>query len=599
MSYNLTVIKSDRIDTYKCNQGSNLLNVLLDMDYDINAYCGGKGTCGKCKVKIISGSTEVTSQEKELLSDEQIEAGIRLACKTEIKDDLKIQLPESDNIEVLTESILNDSNIDPGFKKFKIQIEKSSLEDQRSYLKKIYDRLSLSRINIKALKDLDNLNKESLITVTVNSDNEIVQVETGDTIRDLYGIAVDIGTTTIVIYLVDLNTGKQVDTYSLYNPQKRYGADVISRINYTIENEEGTKKLKEDLIKGLNQGINQLQLDNAIKREDIYKIAIAGNTVMLHTLLGMKVKSIANSPYVPLFTEELSLKPEKINLEINPEGIIEILPSISGYIGADIVGDMIAVNHNSEEKNINLIIDLGTNGEIVLDLGDKIYACSTAAGPALEGAKITHGMAGIPGAISRFKLNGKVEYDTIKNKKPEGICGSGLLDIISELYLHQIINSRGSFVSSKEIPEEYRERLTSYRDMEAFIISENNNKGNNIVLTQKDIREVQLAKGAIQAGIEILLNEKNIKYEEIDNVYLAGGFGNYIDPHSACSINLIPEELKDKVKQIGNGAGTGAKMYLIDKAVKTFAKKLKNRVEYIELSKSQDFQTKFMETMEF
>lgn len=597
----LIVWQSNQKSTIQCEKGDNLLEVLLNYGYEIKTYCGGKGTCGKCKIKVLSKQGQLTFKEKDLLDTKEINNGIRLACLTTVKEDMEIELEDSGEIEVMTSGIRSKVEKDLKYKKEYLTLIEPSLTDQRDFTTRIFDNLSLENINLVSLKELDKLNKEKSITVTIR-DKNVVQIEAGNTTEDLYGIAVDIGTTTVVLYLLDLNSGEEIDVYSLYNPQKKFGADVISRINYTIDNNNGIEKMKKVLIEGLNKGISELQKRNEISKKNILMITVVGNTVMLHTLLGMNTETIAQSPYIPLFTGNLELKPEELGLEMNERGLVQILPSISGYIGADIVGDMLTVNFNTCSNKINLMIDIGTNGELALSTGEEIYTCSTAAGPAFEGANITFGMAGVPGAISEFKLsNGQPEYKTIKDQKPEGICGSGLLDIMAELYQEGLIDGNGSFVSGEKLKTESKDRMTEYKDMKAYriVAGEQTESGNDILLTQKDIREVQLAKGAIQAGIEILKKEVDIKYEDINKVYIAGGFGNYIDPHNACVISLIPPELEEKIVQIGNGAGTGAKLYLLDKKSKIYVEEMKKKVKYIELSSRQDFQAEFMGAMQF
>jgi uncharacterized 2Fe-2S/4Fe-4S cluster protein (DUF4445 family) len=584
-----------------CIKGDNLLEVLLNNGYEISTYCGGQGVCGKCKVKISSGVKELDEKEEKYLTNEEINEGIRLACKTEITGNMVVELEDSEDIEVMTSGLIRKADIDIEYNKDTIKLKKATIDDQKDYLKRVYDNLSLENINYNSLKILGEMDKKETFTVT-SKEGKIIEILKNNN-NLLYGVAIDIGTTTIVLYLMDLKTGREIDVFSLYNPQKKFGADVISRINYTIKNETGAEELKNLLLDNINKSIKELADRNNISLNDIYKITIVGNTIMLHTLFGIKAESIAKSPYIPQFTDAMEFDTEEIGVNINNKGIIHILPSISGYVGADIIGDLLAVNFLSYSDGYNLMIDIGTNGEIVLGNSKNVISCSAAAGPAFEGANITFGMAGIPGAISEFKFNknNEIEYKTIGNKEPKGICGSGLLDIIAELYRVNIIKSSGAFVAEEEMEDWQKEFMTVYKEIKAFKITtaDKTAGAKDILLTQKDIREVQLAKGAIAAGIEILRKELDINYDDFDNVFIAGGFGNYLDPHNACVIKMIPEELEEKIVQIGNGAGTGAKLYLLDKKMKETTGILKNILKYIELSINQDFQVEYINNMGF
>ncbi len=599
MDYNITIWKNSKKEILDAKKGKNLLQLLNENDYNIDSYCGGEGICGKCRIKLISGNHEITNAEKDLLTEKDIDKGIRLACMVEINDDLEIEIEDKDEIVVMTSGNYNKYEINKEFNKQCISLDSPTIKDQRDYTKRIFDKLAVDKINYDVLKKFDEINKGEELTIT-SKKNKIIDIEKGNKKNNLYGIAVDIGTTTIVLYLFNLHEGKEIDNFSIYNPQKKFGADVISRINYAQKNDNGKENLKLELIKSLNKGIDKLAEKNSINKKDIFFMTIAGNTIMLHTLLGVDAETIAKAPYIPLFTDRIDIFPDDLKININEKGTIRLLPCVSGYVGADIVADLLTINEYLTDK-INLLIDIGTNGEIVLTKGEKIYTCSTAAGPAFEGANISFGMAGIPGAVSKFKLDKKIDYKTIANKKAAGICGSGLVDIIAELFRNGIIDKQGGFVDEEKVDENYREYLSTYKDFKAFRVvgGKETKTGNDIYLTQKDIRKVQLAKGAIQAGIEILKKESNVTSEDIDNVFIAGGFGNYINSHSACTINLIPRELEDKIIQIGNAAGTGAKICLLNrKAIKITDEIIKN-VSYIELSKRQDFTQKYMDSMPF
>ena len=598
MSQKLQVISGDKRETIECKKGEILLKVLLRNGYDINAYCGGEGICGKCKVKLKGKIQDPSPAEQKYLSEQELKEGFRLSCQYQVENDLEVIYEQKEDITVMTAGVITELDLDLDLSKEKIQLDQATIENQTDYLKRIYDKTQTNNINYNNLKKIADLDKKQELTVLKWRD-QILAISKDEINEKFYGLAVDVGTTTVVMYLLDLNTGQEKDFTAFYNPQKKYGADVISRINYTYNNENGIKEMQTAVIEALNKGIDTLATENNITKDDIYKMSFVGNTIMLHLLLGIDAISIAKSPYVPVFTDELDLKPKEVGLNINENGIIQFLPSISGYVGADITGDMLTVNIDKLKGN-NLMIDIGTNGEIVLNSGERIYSCSAAAGPAFEGANITFGTAGITGAISTFKIEDqKFEFSTINDHKPIGICGSGLLDMIAEFFKHGFIESSGRIMDEDELKEWQKQYLGEYKDQKAIQITTKADQETTIYLTQKDIREVQLAKGAIAAGIEILLNKMDLKANDLDRVFIAGGFGNYINPSNACFIKMIPECLEDKIIQIGNGAGTGAKIYLLNNQAKQRALDIKEKVKYIELSVNQEFQTEYINSMSF
>lgn len=392
------------------------------------------------------------------------------------------------------------------------------------------------------------------------------------------GIAIDIGTTTMVFYLVNLITGALVETKAVVNPQVKFGADIISRINYCIQNEKGLGDLQQDTLGIINENITNFTENEKVSLNEIVKITISGNTTMLHLLLGEDPSTLAFVPFKPVFLDQKKLKTSSLNLKANPEGEVIILPSISAYIGADIVCGIASLQISNNIRNY-LYIDIGTNGEMALVKDEKIYACATAAGPAFEGANISCGMPAVEGAISTYK-EGK--FSTIGDSPPEGICGSGLIDLAAFLLLNDILKPDGQL-------------------SEEFIIYENpeESKHEIISITQNDIRELQLAKSAIRSGINILCKLAKLQFEDIDAFYLAGGFGNYIDIYSAVTIGLIPQEFKNIVVPIGNASGTGAMLALKSESYYDILKTVINRTEHIELSEHEDFAMEFAMNMGF
>jgi len=387
-----------------------------------------------------------------------------------------------------------------------------------------------------------------------------------------HGVAIDIGTTTIVYYFMDLKTGGITDIRSNVNPQVKYGADVISRINFTAETNNGIEELQKQLVDNINFVIGKFCKKHNFSNSDIVKLSIVGNTVMLHTLLGINALSIAHAPFTPVFTDTKIVDPAVLDLNTNPDTKIILSPSLSGYVGADIIAGLASIKENFYQKQF-LFVDIGTNGEIVLVTKERILACATAAGPAFEGANISYGMSAVKGAISSFK-DGK--HKVIGDAEATGICGSGLIDIVAYMIETGILSFEGNIEGDFILPDT-----------------------KEIKITQQDIREVQLAKSAIAAGISRLLSIAGISVDDLDNILLAGGFGNYIDIKSAIRIGLLPDVNIDKYIQMGNTAGNGAVLALKSSAFISVMESLKDKMEYIELSADPDFSMEYAMNMFF
>lgn len=603
---NIKIISNGEEIICKAQKGDNLLKIIRDNKINFDTPCNGNKKCGKCKVKI-KEKTEIGPSSKKFLTETELDSGIRLACDTEIKNDITVELTNKiKDMSVLISGIEKEFKINPCVKKYYIILNKPTLEDQRSDLARIKDfcrdLLNIEHIDIdlniirkipKALRENDYK-----ITITV-FDNKIIDIEPGDTTEFNYGLAIDIGTTTIAVYLMNLNDGSEIDVISQVNNQRNYGADVISRIDYTLEN--GLKELQDSIVNQINEIVATIAKNNSINIDNIYDTVIVGNTTMIHFLLGVPAENIAKAPYISAFTEAIELNPQVIGF--NFKSNISIMPGISSYVGSDITAGILSSGMLDSEE-YSFLLDLGTNGEMALGNKNEIITCSTAAGPAFEGANIKYGVGGILGAISKIDLSKDKIFDTIGDKQPCGICGSGVLDIVSEMIKYSLINKRGKIfdkdIDDFEFPE-YKnlvENIVEIDKMKQFIIAKNDND-EIITFTQKDIREVQLAKAAINAGIQILLKEKNIDFDQLKCLYIGGGFGNYMNIESSLQIGMIPIELKDKIKSIGNCAGSGAKMYLLSKEYKNLIIDKIKTAKYVELSSKKDFQDHFVSGMMF
>lgn len=582
----------------------NCLEILREKNIDIYAPCGGKGNCGKCKVKIIGKTSSLSIEEKKYLTEKEIEAGVRLACKT--------QVGEYEDIVVLREELENNSKnkiskekyfVNTEFRRKKVILEKPTLERSFSV-----SELIKKEFNNKVDIDLSVLKKfaeypiyEEEIEFLIE-ENKIIRYENNREIN-IYGIAVDIGTTTIAVYLVNIEKGEVIDIDSFQNPQYIYGSDLISRLGYIESNNFGLGTLNKILIKGLNKSFERLLKRNKLEKDDILRCIFTGNSVMSHIFLNLNPVSLAKIPFNLVIKDIVEEKAGYFNLNIlNKDTEVIVFPNIGGFVGGDTVAAMLAGEYLKDER-VKLLLDLGTNGEIALYHKGKIYVCSAAAGPAFEGANIKYGMQAFSGAINKVEFkDGKFNYTTIGNKKASGICGSGIIDLLSIMLENNIISLSGKFNKIEKIKEKSLvERLIEVDGKKVFIIAyeEESENGEKIFFTQKDIREIQLAKSAIRAGINLLLKSCNIRAEEIEIFYVAGTFGNYINKENALNIGLLPPKYKDKIEVIGNAAGKGCVKLLCDYELKDKLNKYLEISEHVEISNHKEFQEEFLKEMSF
>ncbi|HQJ73988.1 MAG TPA: ASKHA domain-containing protein [Bacteroidota bacterium] len=596
--------------TFEIEEGRDILSFAIENGINIPSICNGEKLCGKCIIKILEGNVPPTHIETKFFSDIEIKDGLRLACKTKVRDNISVLVlneEEVESIKILTTGLETPVTPKNEITKIQIKFNKPSLDNLKPYsecllqsLPEEYNNLSIS---FDLLKDMSSiLDKDNENYFLVIKDGEILNIETQE--QKNYGLAFDIGTTTIVGLLVDLDTGKTVKVASRTNPQVVAGADVITRINYSINENDGLTKLQKLVISAINEIINELCINMNYDSNNIYSIALAGNAVMNHLLLGVNPKSMAFAPYVPVYHFISDIKAKNLSLNINPSASVYILPNISGFVGGDIVA-LILAHKLLETEKITLGIDIGTNGEIVVGSKKRLLCCATAAGPAFEGGHITFGMRAANGAIDSVSIEGdKILYHVIGNVNPKGICGTGLIDLIAALLEIGIIDETGRIVSPDEIDSvalPFKNRIRENGSQYEFVLvfKEEIKNGNDIVLKQQDVRELQLAKGAISAGYSVLLSELGLEEKDIDEVLIAGAFGSYIKKESAMRIGLLPKISLDKVKSIGNSSSIGAKQYLVSDTKRKESIEIVKNTEYIELCLRPDFQEKFMDSMIF
>ena len=598
--------------------GQTIWKALQSTDVEIEGDCGGLGKCGKCKVKVLSEVPPPSRREKELLGADELKQGIRLACRTKIDHDVVISTGENGTagefFKILTTShvgnteYISQSQLAPLVEKKPVILPSGFRSDGLSDLDRIKAVLGVGYENLKAplhcLRTLPRVLKRSRLrgAAVLHGDCLLAWQNRGDMQRH-YGLVFDIGTSTLVGKLLDLVSGNEVAVASSLNSQIRHGSDVISRLQYVKDHSKGLEKLHNLLIRDLNQLVMHLLKGGRLEPDDIFIAVVAGNTTMQHLLLNLDPSGIAEAPFSPVLTDGLIVNAADVGLQLNPTALLYTMPAKSGYIGGDLISDVLSSGVAEQEEEIILGLDLGTNGEIFLGNGKRLLTCSAAAGPAMEGARISYGMIARAGAIEWVGYEGgHLVYQTIGNVNPRGICGSGLVDLIAVLVHHGVIDREGLICAPhKGLADDLNSRIVDQAGVYYFILvsAEDGYNHRPIYLTQQDVREFQLAKGAIAAGINTLMDEMGIGVQDIDRVYLAGALGNYVETSSAISTGLLPGIKRETVRSLGNAASLGAARVLVSRSYWQTAKEVAGFIEHIELSSRSDFNQYFIENMDF
>ncbi len=607
----------------------NLLEIAQTAGISLNSDCAGEGVCGKCKVIIRRGN--VKTPPTTLLSREEIQKGYVLACKTYVLTDLEVEIPQEVRLEeiipltdteketqlfnfysraeeVIATDLLGEGKIfehSPLATKVFLKLPPPTLDDNISDLQRVFREIrrkwpiSIMQTGLANLKKLGKLLRNSNWEITVllgkrNQTTEVVLIEPGDTSGRDYGIAVDVGTTTVVAELIDLNREKILGAQATYNKQANFGADVISRIIYASR-EEGLEKLRNVVVDNINELIISLVKANKIKLSDITAVMCAGNMTMTHLLLGIDPTYLRREPYVPTANFVPVIRAIEARIRINPRGLLLCLPGVSSYVGGDITAGVVA-SRICDRDDISLFIDVGTNGEIVLGNREWLVSCSSSAGPAFEGSGICCGMRAVKGAIQKIVCNEKtksMEYVTIGNAKPRGICGSGLIDLLACLLRSGIIDKAGKF---KEIQDPRLRRGELCREYVLVSADESANE-KDIVITETDIENLIRSKAAIFAAASVLIRNMGFDFKKIKCIYIAGGFGNYLDIENSISIGLLPELPREKFKFIGNSSLAGARLALLHYEALSKINEIAKRMTYFELSVDNLFMDEYTKAL--
>jgi uncharacterized 2Fe-2S/4Fe-4S cluster protein (DUF4445 family) len=574
---------------------------------DLANLCGGNGTCGRCIVQVVEGEvSHLASREREFLAPAQLAESYRLACQAVALSDCKVHVPPESLTAPQRTQVEGEEvavSPEPTVHAFRLALAPPSLDDLRADAQRLADALSQEgdlthvTIDLAVLRELSprlrEANWQPRVAVRRSERHGV-----GEVIAlippegRLLGLAVDLGTTKIAVYLVDLGTGQALDADGIMNPQIAYGEDVISRLGHAQQGPDEATRLRELIASALNKAAARLCASVGARPSEIVEAVVVGNTAMHHLFVGLPVTQLVLAPYVPAVTSPLDLRARELGLAFAPGASVHLLPNIAGYVGADHVAMLLATGV-ANASGVVLAIDIGTNTEVCLSNRGTLTSTSCASGPAFEGAHIKHGMRAARGAIERLRVvDGEVEFQTIGGAPPVGLCGSGILDALAQLYQAGVVDRRGRMGKHPGVRE-----IDGTREY-VLVPKERREDGQGaITFTQKDVRELQLAKGAMRTGINALLEEQRIAASEIDQVIIAGAFGTYIDVASAIAIGMLPDLPLERFRQVGNAAGIGAKLALVSRSKRSEAQALARRVGYAELATDPGFAQAFARAM--
>jgi uncharacterized 2Fe-2S/4Fe-4S cluster protein (DUF4445 family) len=596
--------------------GTTILKSAHAGGVDITATCGGRGRCTSCRVKLVAGTAPPPTIMDELqLGDTLVREGYRLSCQWPVTEPVTVQIaPPLDDT---TFQILGGErpagapapiSIDAGIRKRTVTVTLPKDEHQQtSDVEALVAATggTVEDVPTALLKGLPATlrDRDGLVTVTTFG-RHVLAVEPDDTALHKFGLAIDIGTTSVVTTLMELESGEQLAAVSSLNPQAVFGGDLMSRIAFAQFDAGNLRKLQTRIIGLLNQHIEQITRESGVLAKWIYKVVVVGNTCMHHLLLGIDPSYVGLAPYAPVLRQPLVLPARELFLKLPPEARVCLLPLVAGFVGADAVAVALATRLD-ESPALRIAVDIGTNGEVLLGSRERLWACSAPAGPALEGAQIRHGMRAAIGAIDRVEVaGGDLRLHTIGDAPAQGICGSGLVDAVAALLDLGVLDWTGLIdVDARDrLPAPIRSRVLMRGEERLVVLARAGEHGaeREITLTQDDVRQVQLCKGAIASGVAMLQHVAAVPTEHIDELMLAGGFGNYLSVRSALRIGLIPPGLPEsRIRYVGNAAALGAQLALVSEAERAHAEAIARRIEHVSLAAHPDFETIFVDCMNF
>src|SRR5213593_4076186 len=586
---------------------------------EITATCGGRGRCTSCRVKFVAGTVPPPTIMDEIqLGNDQVREGYRLSCQCVPGEAVTVQIApplEERAFQILGAGPgvvgMGRVTLDSGIRKQVVKVGLPREEHhQTSDLEQLAAALGVTPadVGLAVLQGLPGALRDDPAGVTVTTfaaaggGERVLAVERGDTASMKFGLAVDIGTTSVVSVLIELESGEQLASVSSLNPQAVFGGDLMSRIAFAQFNPDNLKKLHTRIVGLLNQHIAEICRQSGVLAKWIYKVVVVGNTCMHHLLLGIDPSHVGLAPYAPVIRHAAVLPAREVLLKIAPEARVCLLPLVAGFVGADAVAVALATRL-ADSPALRVAVDIGTNGEVLLGSRDRLLACSAPAGPALEGAQIRHGMRGAQGAIDKVTVDADVHVHTIGETPALGICGSGLIDLLAGLLDAGVVDWTGLIrvEARDQLPPALRERVAMRGEERVFVLLRPGEAGarGEIVLTQDDVRQVQLAKGAIASGIAMLLHVGAVPLDRVEELMLAGGFGNYLSIPSAIRIGLIPALPVSRVRYVGNAASLGAQLCLLSEAERARADTIASRIEHVSLAAHPDFEQIFVDAMNF
>ncbi len=596
--------------------GTSILKAAHAGGVDITATCGGRGRCTSCRVKFVAGTIPpATIMDEVQLGNDLVREGYRLSCQCVVVEPLTVQVaPPIDEqaFQILGPGAGPPSGvpIDAGVVKRLVRVALPREEHhQTSDLEQLalaagIDPLHVGTGLLAGLPDAlrGSPDGATITTFGAGSDRRVIAVERGDTTSMKFGLAIDIGTTSVVTTLIELESGERLASVSSLNPQAVFGGDLMSRIAFAQFNPGNLRKLHTRILGLLNRHIEQVCRESGVLAKWIYKAVVVGNTCMHHILLGIDPTYVGLAPYAPVMRHAVTLPARELFLKIAPEARVCLLPIVAGFVGADAVAVALATRIG-DRPEVRIAVDIGTNGEVLLGSREHLWAASAPAGPALEGAQIRHGMRGAAGAIDRATVGADIAVHTIGESDALGICGSGLIDLVAGLLEARVIDWTGLIdVEGRErLAPALRDRVVMRGEERQVIILRPGEAGarQEIVLTQDDVRQVQLCKGAIASGIAMLQHVAGFPDDKIDELMLAGGFGNYLSITSAVRIGLIPSLPAPRLRYVGNAASLGAQICLLSEPERARAAEIAARIEHVSLAAHPDFEAIFVDAMNF